>query len=262
MHTTITKFLRHAKKFASDNSPTILTAIGAAGTLSTAILAGKASFKAAEVIREQESLGGLVEAVGEPLFLDGREKLRLVWKLYIPAAISGTVTVICVVGANSISNRRGAALATAFSLSETAFMEYKDKVVEQIGINKERKIRDELAQDQVNRNPVTSREVIITGSGDVLCYETMSGRYFNSNMETLRRAQNDVNAQIINDMYASVNDFCRKVGLPPTGYGEEVGWNTMNLLELQFSSVLSEDGKPCLAVGYSHIPIRDYYRFP
>lgn len=262
MHRTTGEFFKRLQKLATDGSPAILTALAVTGTVTTAVLTGKASFKAAEVLREQTRLNGLVDQVGEPFELDPKEKLRLVWKLYIPAASTGVITIVCVVGANTISTRRGAALATAMSLSETAFKEYKEKVVEQIGTNKERKIRDELMRDKVERDPASSKAVIITGSGDVLCYEAMTGRYFNSSMETLRRAQNVLNAQIINEMYASLNDFYREIGLAATGYGEEVGWNTQKLLELQFSTVLSEDGKPCLAVNYSYTPIRDYYRFP
>ena len=151
-------------------------------------------------------------------------------------------------------------MAAAYSISEKAFSEYKEKVIEKIGENKEQKVRDEIAQDQVNRNPVSTREVIITGNGDVLCYDSITGRYFQSNVESLRKAMNDTNHQIINDMYASLNDFYNRIGLPMTPYASEVGWNADRLLELQFSTVLSEDGRPCISVSYPLSPIRDYFR--
>lgn len=260
MHATATEFLLRLKKFTLDNSPAILSGVAVAGTLSTAILSAKASYQAVKVIQEEQKLIDLTQP--DPITLEARDKAKLVWKLYIPAAAAGTITIVCIVGANTISSRRGAALATAVSLTETAFKEYKEKVVEQIGSNKEQKLRDELMQDRVQRNPAATREVIITGNGDVLCYESLTSRYFQSNMEALRKAENDINAQIIHEMYASLNDFFRHIGLGPAGFGEEVGWNTQKLLELQFSTVLSEDGRPCLAIGYAYTPIRDYYRFP
>lgn len=258
MKAAVIEVLKRAQKLSLDNSPAILTGVAVAGTITTAILAGKAGFKSAHVIAEAEQLqGGTSETPRER----AKERFVWTWKLYIPAAVSGGLTVASLVYSNRISARRGAALATAFTLSERAFDEYKEKVVDQIGVNKEQRLRDDIMRDRVDNDPVSQKEVIITGNGDVLCYETMSGRYFHSNMETLRKAQNDINAQIINQMYASQNDFCRLIGLPPTGYGEEVGWNTDKMLELQFSSVLSEDGKPCLAIGYTYTPIRDYHRF-
>lgn len=261
MHPSVIKVLKSVQKFSSDNSPTILTAIAVAGTLSTTVLTARASFKAAEAIREEERLLTLIDTAREPVELDGREKVKLVWKLYIPAATSAGTTIACIVGANTISMRRGAALATAFSLSESAFQEYKSKVIEQIGANKEQKVRDDIARDRMVNDPVSSKQVIIAAGGDVLCYETMTGRYFKSDMETLRQAQNMLNARIISESYVSLNEFFDAIGLQKTGYGEEVGWTVDKLLELQFSTVLSEDGRPCLAVGYNYTPIREYYRF-
>lgn len=255
MRVPITEIANGLRKTVIDNSPSILTAVAVTGVVSTALLTGKASFQAAEIIRKEEFEQTFWE---EQSFQD---RVRLVWKLYIPAAVTGGATIVCVIGANTVSSRRNAALISAYSLAETAFKEYKTKVVETIGVNKEQKIRDEVARERVEQDPVSTREVYITGNGDVLCYETMTGRYFQSSMETLRKAQNDINAQIINSMYASQNDFCRLIGLPSTGYGEEVGWNTSNMLDLQFSTVLSDTGKPCLAIGYSVTPVRDYYKF-
>ena len=43
-----------AQKFASDNATGILTTIGVAGTITTAVLASRASFKAARIIDEEQ----------------------------------------------------------------------------------------------------------------------------------------------------------------------------------------------------------------
>jgi hypothetical protein len=197
--------------------------------------------------------------------LDKRQKfvddVRLVWKFYIPAVASSAATIACIIGANTVSTRRNAALISAYSLTETAFREYKDKVVETIGEKKSQKIHDEIAKDHIVNTPLSTQAVIVTGDGEVLCFETLTGRYFKSSMETLRKAQNDINSKIINGGYATQNDFCILIGLPSLQYGDEVGWNTSNLLELEFSSHLAEGSRPCLAVGYSAIPVRDYYSF-
>lgn len=246
--------VQRAGKFAADNSPAILTAIGVTGALTTAYLTGKASFKAAELIADEEAR---LDTGLKP-----KEKVELVWRLYIPAAATGLLTVTCIIGANRIGTRRAAALATAMTISEKAFTEYKDKVVERLGKNKEQAVRDEIAQERVDRTPVSqTREVIIAGGGDVLCFDVFTGRYFKSDMETIKKAQNDVNYQIINNMYASVSDFYNRIGLPPTGYSDEVGWNSDKLMELDISTTMSDDGRPCISINFAAVPVRDYDRF-
>ena len=104
--------------------------------------------------------------------------VKLTWKVFIPPILMGATSIACIIGANSINTSRNAALAALYSLSETAFREYKNKVIEEIGRNKELKIRDDITKDQINNNPMRDRTVIITGNGDVLCYDKLSDRYF------------------------------------------------------------------------------------
>lgn len=266
--TSISRWARAFEKQVADNSPAILTAWGVTGTLATAYLTGKASFKAAELIRQDmifrdndwkfKSEMGVPYEMAYPLA--PADAARLVWKLYIPAACTGVVTIACIVAANRIGNRRAAAMAVAYSVSEKAFTEYKEKVVEQIGKNKEKKVRDEIAQDRVTANP-PSQEVIVTGGDlDVLCYEMYTGRYFKSNMEELKAAQNAINHQIINHNYASLSDFYDRIGLNRTQVSEEMGWNLDKALELTFSTVMAENNQPALAFSYQVEPIRNYFR--
>jgi hypothetical protein len=246
-----------AQKLVADNSPLILTAMAVTGTVTTAYLTGKATVKAMRVIDWEKSKHFQEEKSHELL---PKEKVALTWRLYIPAAGTGVMTIACIVTANRIGTRRAAAMAAAYSVSEKAWNEYKDKVVEKLGANKEQAVRDEIAQDRVNQNPVSTREVIITGAGDVRCYDSITGRYFDSNVEALKKAENAINYQILHNMYASLYEFFDLIGLPPTPWSTEVGWNADCLLELNFSTVMSEDGKPCISLNYQYFPIRDYNR--
>lgn len=260
----LSKIVKQVEKLAIDNSPAILTVIGITGTVTTAFLTGKATFKAAEILANEERIINRRERLqgtqSERRYLTLKEKISFVWKIYVPAIGTGVITIACIIGANHIGSRRSAALAAAYSISEKAIVEYRDKVVEKIGVSKEKTIRDELAQDRITRNPVSEKEVIITGNGDVLCYESFTGRYFNSSMETLKKAQNDLNYTILHDSYASLSDFYNKIDIPITGHSDEVGWNSDAMLELEFSTCLSEDGRPCISIGFMVTPIRDYYR--
>lgn len=249
----LNRYAKQLEKLVVDNSPSILTAIGVTGSITTAILTGKATFKAAEVLATERGRRDLYD---EPHAISFKEKVPHVWKLYIPAASSGVLTVVSIIGANRIGTRRAAAMAAAYSLSERAFSEYKEKVVEKLGAKKEQVARDELAQERVDRNPLSSKQVIITGNGDVLCYDTPTGRYFRSNVESIRKTENDINTQVIHDGYCPLSDFYNLLNLVSTPYSEEVGWTEEKMLEIEFSTTMSEDNQPCIAIHYAVIPIR------
>ncbi len=242
------------EKFAVDNSPLLLTAAGVTGAVTTAFLTGKATFEAAAILREMEDTPS-----GNYEPLTGIEAVKMVWPEYIPAAGTLVLTVAAIIMSHQINTRRAAALAAAYSLSEKAFVEYRSKVVEHIGGKKEEVVRGEIAQAKVSENPQGSREVIIS-SGEVLCHDAFSGRYFNSTVELIRQAQNDVNEEVLQNMYCSLSDFYTKIGLPTTTMSEEVGWNIDTKMDIRFSTVMSNDGRPCISIDFSKIPVRDYHR--
>jgi hypothetical protein len=251
------ELLKRAQKLTIDNSPAILTAVAVTGTVTTAYLTGRASIKAAEILAAEE---GRQQYTRVGLKLEPKEKVALTWRLYIPAVSTGLLTVTCIIGANRIGTRRAAAVAAAYTLSEKAFVEYREKVVEKLGDKKEQDLRDELAQDKVTRNPGNSSKLVIVDGKSVLCYEAYTGRYFISDMETLRKAQNDINYRVNNDYYASLTDFYNEIGLAETSISDEVGWNADKLLDLKFSTTMSEDGRPCIVIDYAVAPVRDYHR--
>jgi len=236
----------HAGKAIRANMPSILTAVGATGTVITAYLTGKASWKAAEVLREHEKLNPIKDDGGLHL----KERLPVVWRLYVPAAISGTATIGCIVCATGIGLRRTAAVTAAYSISERAFSEYREKVAEKFGKGKEQTVRDEIAQDRVMRN--RGSDVFAVGGSQVLCYEMYTDRYFLCDMETLRRAMNDINAKLNSSNYAYLNDFYYLIGLDNTSQGFFIGWDVDKQMDLQFSSVLDRKGRPCLAFDYNY----------
>ena len=260
---SLSQVAKKFEKLLTDNSPVLLTSVGVAGTVATAVLTGKASFEAAKIIHDAEY------TVPPPEKFDGdlmwtplyfKEKVELVWPLYIPPVVVGAGTVSAIVLANRIGTRRAAAMAAAYTISEKAYTEYREKVAEKIGEAKEQEVRDEIAQQRVNANP-PNNEVIIVDNGDVLFLESYTGRYFKSSMETVKKALNDTNYQMYSDMYASLGDFQQRVGLPRTSLSEEVGWTVEDKIDLEFSATLTEDQRPCIVMSYIVAPIRDYHRF-
>lgn len=245
------KGISNFKYSLGKHSPEILTGIGIAGMITTTIMAVKATPKALTILSEIEETDDKRKR--------GKEIVIKVAPVYIPAAITGCVSIACLIGASSVNHKRNAALATAYSLSENALKEYQSKVVETIGEKKEQSIRDEIAKDTLQKNPVSNNEVIITSSGNTLCYDSISGRYFNSDMETLRKTENYLNKRMINEMYISLNELYYELGLRPTEQGNELGFNMNDgFIEFSFSAQIADDGRPCIVVGYYVAPRYGY----
>lgn len=234
----IKDIFNRTKTLVDQTSPEVLAAISISGVLSTAYLSAKAGFQTARLLDS------------EPEDLSFKEKALLVWKFYISSGISSALTITSILGATKINGQRTAAAVTAYSLSERAFSEYREKVVEQIGKNKEEKIRDEVRQQQVLDRP--SKEVVVLGGGNVLCCELLTHRYFRSDMETLRKAQNDINSKIVNNYYVTLDEFYDLIGLPHTSMSSLLGWDSDKNMSLEFSAVVSADGDPCLAFDYNY----------
>lgn len=85
-----------------------------------------------------------------------------------------------------------------------------------------------------------------------------SGRYFTSTMERIRKAQNDLNYKLLNEVYASLNDLYEYLDLDPIGAGDELGWTSNHQLDLSFSSTLTEGGHPCLVINFRNEPLANY----
>lgn len=241
-------------KVVERESPTILTGLGISGFITTVVLAVKATPKAVYLIQEEESARYKDESKREPL--TKLDIIKLTWKCYLPSALLGTATVGCFIGAHSINLRRNAALASLYSITEASLRTYQDKVVEVIGENKERKVRDAIAQDEIDKNPVTKNQVIVTGRGKTLFYDVWSGRYFESDIETVKKAQNDLNHKLLGgEMYLPLNFLYDELGLASIKGGEEIGWTfDGGMLDVYFTSKIADNNQPCIVMNYKVQP--------
>lgn len=259
---TFADIARRASRLVVDNSPTILTSFGVVGAVTTAYLAGKASFEAADLIRlkeaSDEARGIRIDDPREVL----KKRFELVWRLFIPAATMGTATVACIIGANQVGTRRAAGLAAACSITEKSAEEYRKKIVEKIGEKKEELVRAEIIQDRVNATwDDDSVEVYGKPEGEI-CYDKFSDRYLWSTEERLRAAVNDLNRIVLTQGYATTGDFYDILNMPSPSWSHSIGWSSSDsLMDIRFSSVLTPSGKPVKAFEFDVEPVRNYTRF-
>lgn len=251
--------LATTQRFALKNSPTILTAIGVAGVISTAALTGRAAFRtgmdASTQYHEEVHFGQKPVDQAKEL-LTTKHLVETYWKEFIPPAVIGAITLAAIVSANRIGTRRATALAAAFAMSEKMAEEYRQKVIEHIGPRKEEMVRSDVAKDRIQR--LDGVETIVLSDSEILFYDAWSGRAFKSTRERVDSAVNQVNYQINQRWAVSVSEFFDLLGLDRTQVSDDFGWNTDQLLEPYFASCLLPDGKPACEIRYSTLPYQSF----
>ncbi len=248
LKTFLTELGRNACTWTKENQTKILTGLSigcTAGAVTTAVMGTVKAVRAIDAERE----------VKHDDKLAARDILRVCWKYYVPTAALTLGAVGFQLGAESKHSREYAALASVCTLSETAFREYKEKVVETLGEKEETKVREAIAKDRMEKDPVTIREVHYTGNGKPLCYDRLSARYFNCDMAVIEAAVNTLNYRMLDEMYISVNDFYDEINLPQNELGERMGWSVDNgKIALVKDYGPAKNGEPCAVISFSPPP--------
>lgn len=241
---------KNVKRSIKKHGPAILTGFGIAGMIATTFLAVQATPKAIILIEDKKEIKAELEEECTPIDI-----VKVAWKPYIPAMITGVLSIGCLIGAHSTHTRRYATLAAAYTLSESSLRDYRDKVIETIGEKKEKEVQDALAKEKVEKNPVSNCEVIITERGNTLCFDTISGRYFKSDIDKIKKAVNEINRELLDEMFITLNELYYELGLGRIAIGDDLGWDIANgLIEVYFSSQLDEYENPCLVLNYPTPP--------
>ena len=233
---------------AKKHSPEILIGMGIAGAASSVIFAVKATPKAMILLEEKRQELGVEK-------LEAKEIIKTAAPVYIPTAVSFGVSVACIVGASSMNARRNAALTAAYTMSESALRTYRDKVLETVGEDKEREIRQKAAIEQQQKTPEPKTLIVDTGAGQIKCFDPLSGRYFPSSKNLIDKAVNEFNLQLRSDMRISLNEWYDLIGVEHNQLGDKVGWDIdRGYIETCYSSRLDDSGLPCLVVNYVEPP--------
>lgn len=240
---------RIGRQFELTHRPQILAGMGVTGLWGSMWLAYKASPKIHETIRvakmDLEDEYADVKVVKKQMVLD-------VAKDAAPPVLMGIISSAAVIGSTSVSTKRIAAISAAYSATEAALSDYRGKVKDILGGDKDRRVREGLARDAVQSTPVN--EVEETGLGNVLCLDRWTGRYFHSSPEAVKRAFNEISRQVQLDEYASLNDLYDRLNLRNAQFGETMGWTTHDnwrgVIDAYFTTTTDSNSYPVLVVDY------------
>lgn len=248
--------LQKIAKLITDRAPEILTGVAVVGVATTAVMGGKAAVRASRIIeKENEIKRGWVDND-----LSRKEEFHLVWRLFVPTVVMGTLTVTAILAAQSVNTKNKIALAGLYTLSEGKLKEYEEKIVETLGEEKAKEIKEEIQQKKVNTFDSAVDNVIHTKGGEHLCYDEMSGRYFRSSREAILDVVNTVNHFMMQDWTADLNEVYTALGLPTIPMGKLIGWNADELIDPRITSKVAKGGEPCLVLDFYNEPVIDFDR--
>lgn len=267
------------KSWFGKNQPALMLGVGIAGMVTTTVLAVRGHMKAKEEVGRQYmnnivcGTSDMTDAQRDSMYeehgysdknghrhIKKRYWIKKTWKCYVPAAVTGSLSIACLIGSYSINHRRNAALASSLAVSEAAMTEYQKHVVDTIGEEAEKGIREKFQADQIKKSgPLHSPAELLPGEGDheymdgahcVNCYESTTQQKFWASKEDIRRAVNNLNQDRLTGFGGQVtlNDFYNEIGITATSVGDTLGWDVDHPIEVDISAV-EVNGIPCLYIN-------------
>lgn len=231
-------------RLLSEHKSEILTGLGIGCFTYASIAAARYAPYAIKALEEKKK-----EECTEDLPV--KDMVKSVVPYALPSALYLMAGGILIIKATDIHIKKETAAMAAYTLLSETTRDYKNKVREVLGEQKEKKVDEAVAKEALVKNPVSNNEIIITGKGDTLCYEKISGRYFRSDIEKLRKIENELNRRMMDTTFISLNELYLHMGLNPVTLGDELGWDIgRGLISMSFSAQLTDDGEPCLVVDF------------
>lgn len=269
------QIFRDGKNWTVKHSPQILTVVGVGTMVYAGYRAVKKTPLALDLIEEEKEkrlaewpASTITEEQAiEVTTLKPVDIVKTCWKVYAPEVLMAAVGAGCIFGGNSISTKRTAALATAYTLSETALKEFKNKAVEVIGEKKVETINEEVVKEKIKADPPKESNVIITPQGgETLFCDSLSMRYFKMDISKRQKAENQLNLVLRNQDYCSVNYLYDLFGIEHTELGRLLGWNINRsgyITIKPIPSIVNDEsspyyGQPCIYLDYGEMPEYDF----
>lgn len=239
------------------HSPEILMVAGVVGTVTSAVMACKATLKVNEVVEEtKETIDkihtatekGKTESGLDYSAEDSKKDLTIVYaqtglkfvKLYAPAVILGTLSITSILASNNILRKRNIALGAAYAAIDKSFKEYRGRVIERFGEAVDRELKYNIKSQKIEEvvtDPETGKEKKVKSTVDVIDPNLYSeyARFFDDgckgweknaeyNLMFLRATQNYANDLLRSRGYLFLNDVYDMLGIDRTKAGQIVGW--------------------------------------
>lgn len=220
------------------NSPNLMFGVGVGGFIATTVLACRATLKLSDQLQTMKSDLDSVRYSN----LDELEKKRAlaivhatnagtIVRMYSPTIAVGALTIGAFTGAHVQLTRRNAGLTAAYAAISKAYDDYRDRVREEFGEQKELEIYRPSVIDKVEVEPGRFEEVHTVPMGQLSPYAVMFDAQSTSwqkipdlNMMFLKGVQAWANQRLQHRGHLFLNEVYDDLGLPHTKKGAVVGW--------------------------------------
>lgn len=253
--------IRTARKTLTTHAPDILMGMGTVGVGTSVIFALKNGEKAVYLIEEAQRKkaeeerkaqgaadGGYLPFLAE---LDWKEKLKAVWKVYLPPVGIALFSIGCFWGAHGIDLKRQAVLAGLYSTAEATLSEYQKAMDNLIGKDGRKEVERSAAEEKVQKMSLPSTPSMLPGTDRWCCID---GHLFPSTYIKIKDVQNKANHRMFQEMYLSKLELYWM--LDPNGDylkdkdAGEVGWSIDRLLVLDIQEIDGPDHVPMYSIEY------------
>jgi Family of unknown function (DUF6353) len=224
--------MRQALTFKK-NSPHIFFAAGVAGFVGTVYLSSRATLKLNTVLDEFnediENVKGKKDKK-DVAYVYGKGTGKLL-KLYAPAALLGTASVMSLTGSHVILTRRNSALAGTLAIVTQAFDEYRERVKAELGDDKELDLRFDLKEIEIEAADGTKQLIKLGDPNGLSPYARFFDEYSSNwqkdaeyNRLYVQCQQNYANERLEAYGHVFLNDVYDWLGIERSRAGAVVGW--------------------------------------
>lgn len=227
-----------------NHGPEILVVLGVLGTVTSAVMACKATTKVNDILEEAKDD---IDVVHENA-VDVKPELTRVYiktgieltKLYAPAVTLGVLSIGGIVSSNRILRKRNLALAAAYATVDKGFKEYRNRVIERFGEEVEHEIKhnitskkiDTIVVDENGKEKKVKETIQVFGEPNE---HSDYARFFDDgctgweknaeyNLMFLRAQQQFANDKLMANGRLFLNEVYDMLGIPRTKAGQVVGW--------------------------------------
>lgn len=246
----------HKTKFQlKKHSPEILITVGVAGTITSTVMACKATTKIDGILSTtREKVDTIHKGMEEGQVSgeeytqeDGKKDLTIVYtqtavklaKLYAPAAILGAASLACIISSHNILRTRNVALATAYTALDKGFKQYRGRVVERFGEAVDRELKYNVKSEEIeertvdeNGNEKVEKKVVKTyipndNSVFAKCFDDTCCNWTRDpdmNLFFLKQQQAYANKCLQERGHLFLNEVYDMLGFQRTKLGNQFGW--------------------------------------
>jgi Family of unknown function (DUF6353) len=255
------------------NSPTILFVGGVVGVVATTVLACRATLKLEDILEDSKKKLELSHTYKDDISIeyaeqDRRKDVALIYvknvgsivRIYGPSIAIGTLSIAALTGSHRILTNRNAALTVALTTLQTGFDEYRRRVVDELGPEKDQEFRYGTEVRKIKNEETGKLETITKAAIDGA---SVHARYFDSkcaswksvydyNLFFLESQQQYANDLLLRRGHVTLNDVYDSLGMERSVDGFLIGW------------LYRDDGDNVIDFGYelnsSNLPSAEEYR--